>query len=312
MTRENKKKAVLLFLCLSLLLIAGCNKDRDTVPTAETLSDEEIEASLKESLGDDAYIFLPKTYSNAVMGATVNGVDFTVGTNSEDKQGGFYINPTCKSYANIGYYISADKGRLDYNRWYTDASDGNYYLPDILYSDRIDCTYISDEDYGIKWQEDVSVTGDVGDTCITIRAVNLGSGDYIGTFYINLALDKENLNYSIDKVTPLQEDTTGIKDIALSYAEELLQGYDALSLGKAYTERVDQCYFYKVIKKDGYTVYADALKDKNDFLYASTVPFEYGYTTIYLSGDKEILGYDALYPFNEDSIVAPRSYFEVY
>jgi hypothetical protein len=306
-----KRNAILLLLCILLVFSTGCKKS-EKVPAYDTLTEREKEQSIKESLGEDAYIFLPKTYVNAVTSISLNGGEFTVGTDSTGKNDGYYINPICKTFKNVGYYIKANKGSIEYSDWYTDTEDSNYYLPDILYSDRIDCTYVSEEEYGIKWKEDISVTGDVGDTIISVRAVNLGTGEYLGTFYINLLLDKVSLNYCVGSVKALSEDTGETKNIALSYAGNLASAYETVPKGMVFTEKVDLCYFYKVIKADGYGSYSGKIKGDNSFLYACTVPFTYGYTTVYLSEDKEVLGYDALYPFDMDSLIAPRSYFEVY
>lgn len=116
---------------------------------------------------------------------------------------------------NIGYYISASSGELQYSRDNIDDcdSDANKDTNDLaimgrLFTECRDITFYDADDYGVRWV-DIALNQDLtSDATITVRAVNMDLNIFLGVFDFHIEMTDDG-GYYLRDVTSAEVSTTG-------------------------------------------------------------------------------------------------------
>lgn len=144
--------------------------------------------------------------NNVVLSSPTNdGGTFYLGVDlGPDLQDAIYLSPTT-SYSsmdgvNIGYYMSASPNppAPQYGDWVNPGSDPDqhdYYL-ETVFDVAKPATYVNNEEYGVLWTDNRMGTNRQG-TEIYIRAVDLGSGDIMGTYKATITYNKNSDTYAL-------------------------------------------------------------------------------------------------------------------
>ena len=280
----------------------------------------------------------------------------------KEKEGdAIYLNICCdqaKKGNEIGYYLIADRGYLESNDMDgqpvgqgKNEGETDFYIVDRFYSEVVPIRYQDHDAYGVKWYDDLMYDGTKGGATISVRAVNLDNGAYVGMCHVEISYDEDAGTYEITSVHSADAVENGL----ITYEEKEQMAKQAIAyLGDKFlflqeepdwiplvtdcgvVEKVNTTYFTEVLYRSGLALKPHlAMEIENKYAY--TIPLSYyGLITLYYAPvecveevlgtttDRERLetvseeerktlilwGYDALNPWDEDTLLVPPHFWE--
>lgn len=241
---------------------------------------------------------------------------FQIGTDKVKEGKGIYLNlnhETAKPGNEIGYYITISRGFLHLqNENLSSAGEGenegivNYVIPNRFYNQVSTCTYENEKEYGVSWTDDKTYDGTLDDATISVRAVNLVDGGYLGMFHIEIDYDESQNMYQIKEVHSADEVELGymesgirnkmIEDAITFMPQELdfLKEEDPnewkdVVRNTSVLEKVEETYFPELISTEGTAIRPYRVYEIDD-KYALTVPISYyGLMTMYFAPRESVI-----------------------
>lgn len=350
---KNKSKliiaAVAIFAVIVVILLIvrpGHQKAEDpTAPlqTGEETGSEQVEPQTEDDWDNaGSRIVGQGCYDNTrqlewqVNKRTV--VTFGLGKKGEMSDA-IYLNPSCSAAGpnnRIGYYVESSRcyPRYGYEKGLGDCDSAenkghlNYLINDILYTDVMPA-----DGTAYQWADDFFFDGKTGGTTLTIRAVSLDTGEFLGICRLDIEYDGST--YFMSKVTPVKQecglpeeklnkllsDAVAFADFRMVDMDEDDTEWMKIAKDNAVVEKRSNPYFRILSTASFSFTYARDWFDCKD-TYAVTLPISYyGYATIYFapanqcaddnpSDDLIIYGFDPVMPYNEQTIIAPQGYLE--
>lgn len=288
--------------------------------------------------------------NDRILTYETGGSTFSIGQNSGGSDC-IYLNISCQTASEedpVGYYILSDKEPVsfagtpsiydsDFNRGHA-----NFYLTGLLYNTAVPSEYTDPENYGIMWHDAPGYDdGDRTSATLSVRAVHIVSGKFIGGFRIRIhipAADPPGSSYYIEDVSDsdirtdpdeeISEETRSmLLDRSCDFLKERLTYVNRDTIRQraeegALVEYVHAPYFGKFINADGFEDTGINTGMCTD-VFAVTIPDDNcGYVTCYAAPkaelDKEqkgvmswdnmdltVFGYDPVNVQTEDTILAP-------
>lgn len=347
---------IIAVLGTSAATLSGCGKDKEQEPTANTATSSVEETSVtpekpekevkeeKEDTGfrDDAVYHNNKKFSYDYGGGTI-----TVGMDKGPDDKYIYLNINCseaKDQNEIGYYIETDRGNLEYGIESDNLNcdvgynekETNFAIIDRLYSNVVPVRYVDEDNYGIRWSDDMLEDDTNSGTSIALRAVNLKTGALVALCDAVIEYDEENNSYSLtalkssdvkDNKELDDESRANLVKKAAEFASERLHvDISDLNNSRAVVDKHNGTYFSKFMDEDDsvllykdYTTCADT--------YVVNIPSsEYGFVSVYFAPQTQLIGltsptepgktdlklqlygYDPVRPFNWETIIAPDGF----
>lgn len=339
-----KRKIIIIFVFIAAVLISvlilGENENLEQQESNHTRQEQEDAEFLE--------IYDNRTYkNNKTVSLEHNNNILTAGIKNTG-DGYIYINLKSSIACDgneIGYYLRSSRGILEYSQnEYTGCNEkgnalySNFVVPGRFYDEVIPVEFMDEENYGARWYDDILFDGTLGGTVISIRAVNLTDGSFLGIYNLVIGYNQKNGTYEIETlrkgdavslgyITEYEKNT--LVDSATSFAAEVLsidpEDYDFKNTAKvgAVVEKVSIPYFPQLIAEDGSSAKAYMYGNcKNTF--ALTIPVSYcGYITMYFAPESELNGendnelkeeyklyaYDPINPRSVDTMSIPDNFW---
>ena len=237
-----------------------------------------------------------------------------------------YLDLRCSESADgneIGYYITASTGNLQYSRGFVGEHDAkensaftDFAIADRLYT-RVRAIRFSDErDYGVRWTDEYHGAESGGGSTLFVRAVNLTSGALICVCDIEICYDVQEDVYYLFGIHSADVSQTGeldpvqrseLVEKALLFAEDKLEitlndtdwsnlgieddhfDWKAVTMAGAVVDKVSRPYFNKFLSFSGKTAtYLNDFPDcRNTFAVTVSLPL-YGCVTVYFAPWNEL------------------------
>lgn len=349
----SKRKLTTFFLLGTLIMsiFSGCNTKETNTTQTNSVNDENVMNSIAEDSSksnSDEYTD-DVTYKNGkILTYKYDGGKLTIGTKDTGNSDGIYLNLNCseaKEGNEIGYYLESSRVNLQYSsegaglncNTGENTKYSNFVIVDHLYSDVIPAEYKDEENYGIKWADDRLEDGTNAGTKISIRAVNLITGDLITMCDAYIDYDKDKQTYKLTSVK--SSDVSENNELSDESRENIVNAssnfiVEDLQVPESEIHK-DQCivdlhnvtYFPRFLDINNSKIiyYKDYTTCFNT--YAVNIPVDkYGFVTVYFAPQSQLIGltspsepgsddlklkmfaYDALNPYNEHTIIAPDGF----
>ena len=287
-----------------------------------------------------------KYLNEKTVSYSLNGGTLTAGVNTDSKDA-LYLNLTFSGASadnKVGYYITSSKNDVEYSgspqSAFNDENSDicNYLITGELYNTAVPSTYTDDTNYGIKWTDDTLFDSSGASNCdLSIRAVNISNGAYIGSCTLCINYNKADKSYYLAGMTDNDVKSTGkisedIRSKAVNDAADFISGklnmtnagnWKSASLANAHVEYVSQPYFPTLLDDKGLSSAAGRFSGCKD-TFAVTLPMSvYGYAVVYMAPFNEtigleeadwsnlnltVYGYDPVNPRDENSVIAPSDW----
>ncbi len=299
----------------------------DKVLTIESDKGDKVSVGVKAGATDDGIYLNPVIISGAV------NADYTY-------TGGFWID------LSRGEFLYSTDGYAPYNMEGYENFD-NFIIMDHYYDTLTPATYVDDITYGVRWIDDYNVDEEPY-AIITLRAVDVETSRYFGSYEIKIGQDDEG-RYSIVDLASAdvakkgiisQEKRDELVDEAIAFLSDTLQieadpfvaeylgDWKDLSTYGAFVELCQGTYFPQFLDPESHTARMTDYICVSDNIFAVNLQVNYyGLVTIYFAPQEKldegyseeivdenlvIIGYD---PFEYDSIdavemVTPSDFFD--
>ena len=315
---KSKTRNQILLLIVLVMVIVGIRfrtikeSDYDT----EAQKQEDVQQQMEEEQANANDIYLNRNiYTYRLDSQTVLHVGC-----KEKEDDAIYLNISCeqaKKGNELGYYLVADRGYLESSD--TDGQpvgqgknegETDFYIIDRFYSEVVPIRYQNHDSYGVKWYDDLMFDGTKGGATISVRAVNLDNGAYVGMCHVEITYDEEAKTYEITSIHSADAVDNGLityeekeqmakqaiaylGDKFLFLQEEPEEEWTSLVMDCGVVEKVSTTYFTEVVHRSGLALkpyLAMEIEDK----YAYTIPLSYyGLITLYyapVESVAEVLG----------------------
>lgn len=270
----------------------------------------------------------PGAYRNGgpVSGEYGDGRSISAGIEALGLTDALYLDLRCSESADgneIGYYITASTGSLQYSRGFVgehyaeeNAAFTDFVIADRLYT-RVRAIRFDDErNYGVRWTDEYRGAEPGADATLYVRAVNLANGALVYVCDIEISYAVQEKIYYLSGIHPADVSWTGelgpkqrseLVEKALLFAEDTLvidlndvdwsglgiedEDYDwkAAAVAGAVVDKVSRPYSNKFLNTSGKTVtFLNDFPDCRD-TFAVTLPLPlYGYVTVYFAPWNEL------------------------
>ena len=198
---------------------------------------------------------MPGSYDNSktVSWEYAAGKTIYVGMALPEAADALYLGLHCSEAAGgneIGYFLSASTGSLQYSRGYVGPHDDNeneaytdFVIADRLYSRVRAIGYADAKNYGVRWTDEYRGAEQTGNARLHVRAVNLTNGALVCICEVEIGCDAVSGVYSLQGIQAADVKETGesaaeirdfLIDQAIIFAERSLEmsfaDYTALGL----------------------------------------------------------------------------------
>lgn len=351
------------FVCIVALLggcvtgLSACGKDKESAETPaqttaasasdESATQEKVKETDKKTEEEKGFNEEAVYHNNKKLSYDYGDGTISVGMDKGPDDQYIYLNVSCSEAQDtneIGYYLEVDRSTLEFSNDPANItcdigfneSETDFAIVDRLYSSVVPVRYVDQENFGVRWCDDMLEDDTNGGATIAIRAVNLKTYELVAICDAVIEYDEKTNSYALTalksgdvKDNKELDDTSRsniVKKSAEFAAERLHVDASNFDTGKAIVDKHDGTYFSKFLDEDDSTLY---YKDYTtcSYTYAVNLPSaEYGFVTVYFAPQTQLIGltsptepgktdlklklygYDPVRPFDFTTIIAPEGF----